>query len=334
MVNIVRDVQYLAKPKWQGNLTVVTVSDPWLRHEVSKLATDLKGYDIDNLGEVTDPARILMAAVTLPLIGDPLIVATLDRKATTSARLPGLITRLAEKAQNKTVVLMPWASDFHETAKEDTASYTIIRESDLAKKNERNALIDKVLSTLKPVQLDVEPWHSLLADWYKQGDAETLTPTALRLAVDYAHALSVDTRGVLDTVQAVKCLQHDDTSTKYPDILTHMASIARSPNQRGANMLLQQIAMHTTDDTEKRKLAAAIELTALEVNTNSTTISQSEDPKTHAYKRSLIQQSATLTLKQMIRLNMLAQRLAAAIRQSNNPLAKCAAILNEHTQGQ
>lgn len=114
MVTVVRDVQFLSKPKWTGNLTVVAVSDPWIRGDVLRHATNVPGADVDNLGEVTESARIVMAAVSAPLIGDPLIVATLDKKAVQPAKLQAFLSQLAARAYNKTVVLLPWAPDIHE----------------------------------------------------------------------------------------------------------------------------------------------------------------------------------------------------------------------------
>lgn len=322
-----RDTAFLARPRWIGKLTVVVVPDGWMRQQVINVAAGHPDYDRQDLEVGCHPNTVNHAAAVLPLIGQPLVVAHPDPKIK-EPKLAEWLKALADVARNPTLVVLPHATGLPELFKDtkDKTPWQIIRQTDLAKKPERIALTDRITATFKPPVKIAEEWQELATEWFKQ--QQEASPTSLRLALDFTHAIATDDKGNLDPIRAKEAIATDDNSRKFPEVLAHMVAMVRAPGQRSMLLLLQQIAANTQDDDSTRALAAVIELTAVQLATCTNQIPQPEDPKVHAYVRQLINEQGNLTPAQVIKASLMAQQLAFAIRTSANPLADCTAILS------
>lgn len=310
------------------------MSDPWLRTSVTNAALKQPGFEQRQLADNVSPADVTRAAATRPLIGKPLIRATLGPRVLVQTKLIEYCADLALAARNPTIINYPIdMKDLGETLKEipDKAPWLIIRQSNIGKESERKSLVDYILNSLyKPVPAEPQDWYTAIDQWYKDQSEEEATPTALRSTCELIQAVGADALGRIDQRKLPAILSMDSHAEwKYPDILANLMILARANSRQAQLQLLQQITIHTRTPESVRILAGVVETVTVEMATSTDKIPQQDDSRTHEWRKKLVRDIGNLDAKQVMRAAMTAMRLAHAIRTNPFPVSAAATILQE-----
>ena len=334
MPHVSRDTAYLANPIKAGLLTLITVADPWLRTAVTNTAIRRKDLEPRTLPEDAGPADVTRAAATRPLIGKPLIRAVIDRRTLAPEKLIPYCTDLAAVAKNPTVLNYPMdmakLTEYLKDAPEK-AQWLIVRQSVMEKEPERKSLVEHILRKLyKPMPVELQEWYDAATKWLAEQPTEEASPTALRSTLELVQLVAADPLGRLNQDKLPEILAMDKVADRqFPDIMPNLMDLAKISHRTAQLKLLRQISLYTRTPELARMLASVIETTTIEMATSTTKIPQTEDSRTHDYKRKLIRDLGQLTDRQMIRASTRAMRLAHAIRTSAYPVSAVAEILDE-----
>ena len=325
MPNAIRDTKYLSKPR-PSKLIVHAVDDGWVASQTRKAALSTLPAEPQSYDENATISSLVSAVMTTPLFGESAVLYKM-RPSDTGAQLAKLVDLLLPKIRNPMLLLCRGNQADYLTESNHVGEYIIIRQSNLAEAKERHSMVAHALSLLYKNPPAPDSWNSAASEWVGSVEEAERHPTSLYLYLDLLAATSASELGELNLEEALRHLPATQ-KRQYPEVATHLYAHSRKPSPANSQALLYQIFKHSADASAMRMLAGAIELAAVEGATTSTAIKQDPDPKVHEFKRKVILEGGALTPPQVIRLQIVAQQLAEALRVSRNPRAACLTLLN------